>query len=113
MLDAMEKQCSSSLIASPAVTGLSMGTLGGTYLLSNQYGCCRVMVVISQDARYDWMNWKERMVRKCMLLYLDVLLGEGNAEENPAKPRALSPPMPPRGGMLLFDEGSLLDCNQI
>jgi hypothetical protein len=72
-----------------------------------------MMVVISQAARFDRMNWKERMIRKCMLRYLDVLLGEGYADENPAKPRALSPPMPRRGAMLLFDEGSLLDCNQI
>jgi hypothetical protein len=59
------------------------------------------------------MSWKERMVSKCMFIYLEVLLGEGYAEENPVKPRPLNPPMPRRGAMLLFDEGSMMYCKQI
>jgi len=53
------------------------------------------------------------MASKYMLLYLEVLLGEGYADENPVKPRALNPPMPCKGAMLLFNEGSLMDCKQI
>jgi len=55
----------------------------------------------------------ERMDSKCMLLYLEVLLGEGYDEENPVKPHTLNPPMPCRGAMFLFNEGSLMDWNQI
>ena len=65
MPGAMEKQRSSSLIASPVVTGLSMVTLGETCLLSHQYGCCRMTVVISQDTGYDLTNWKGWPANTC------------------------------------------------
>jgi len=69
-------------------------------------------VVISQRIP-GMIGELERMASKCMLLYLEVLLGEGYAEETPVKPSALNPPRPCRGAMLLFNEGSLMDCNQI
>lgn len=89
-------------------TGRDMFALTSICLLQK-----RMVAVISQDIGYAWINRKERMVSKCRLLYLEVLWGEGHADENPIKPRALSPPMSLRGAILLFDEGSLLDCKQI